>query len=159
MIPFGNDEPVCGMRLRFVLSAGASFATGACMRIGALVAALAMLTGCAVQPQGSLSSQAGTRCVSAAAISGRYVLPPDSIMFEMNGPVSYRNVLARPCPGLERLGQSAAIVFESSAGGQICAGDRVRLFDSRDRGPGRLATAPACQLGIFVPVPRRTPHS
>jgi hypothetical protein len=82
-------------------------------------------------------------------------MPPDSILFEMVGRVSYRNRLAARCSGLERLGQSAGILLEHSAGGLICAGDPVRLFDSRDTGPNRLAGAPTCRLGTFTAVPRR----
>ena len=124
------------------------------MKFGAFLLSIAALTGCAVQPTAPAAASRAERCVSAAAVSGRHVLPPDSIMFEMLGPVNYRNVLARPCPGLTRLGTSAAIVFETSTNGQICAGDRVRLFDSRASGPNRLRGAPVCELGWFVPLAR-----
>lgn len=122
------------------------------MRIIAFILWGAALTGCAVQPSGrSTSVGIAQRCLSAAAVSGRYVLAPDSIMFEMAGPKNYRNILARPCPGLVRLGPSAGIVFENSSDGQICAGDRVRLFDARGSGPSRMAGAPVCELGQFIP--------
>jgi hypothetical protein len=119
-----------------------------------LIPAIAVLTGCAVRPAVSAAPSGGERCMSAAAVSGRYVLPPDSIIFETLGPVNYRNILARPCVGLARLGRSAAIVFENSTGGRICAGDRVRLFDARDTGSRRLAEAPVCELGQFMPSAR-----
>ena len=126
------------------------------MRIAGLILSLAAMTACAAQPTlpAAPSATGAERCVWAAGVSGRYVLPPDSIMFEMLGPVNYRNVLARACPGLTRLGGSATIVFESSMGGQICAGDRVRLSDARDSGPNRLAGAQTCELGPFVPSTR-----
>lgn len=122
------------------------------MRSGLLILSLVVLTGCAAQPPARLAS--GTQqCLSAAAISGRYAVPPNSIMFDMIGRTNFRNDLATACPSLQRLGQSAAIVFDSSSGGQICSGDRVRLFDSRDMGPNRLAGAQICVLGPFIPVP------
>lgn len=71
----------------------------------------------------------------------------------MIGRTDIRNVVATPCLSLQRLGPSAAIVFDNSTGGQICNGDRVRLFDSRDTGPNRLAGAQICVLGPFIPVP------
>ncbi len=131
---------------------GSALTFASAMMFRAVIPCAAMLAGCTVQPASRVASVTGAeRCVSAGAVSGRYVLPPDAIMFEMLGPVNYRNVLARPCPGLARLGRSAAILFESSTNGQLCAGDRVRLFDARDTGPGRLAEAPVCELGQFIP--------
>lgn len=125
------------------------------MRFETLLAFAAVLAGCAVRPDGATVSPAGPRrCLSASAVSGRYVAAPDSIMFEVGGKLRYRNVLARPCPGLARLGGSAGILFESSTGGEICSGDPVRFFDSRDTGPNRLL-GPVCRLGAFVPSPRR----
>ena len=124
------------------------------MRSGLPILSLVLLAGCAAQPETRLASGA-RQCVSAAAISGRYAAPPDAIIFDMLGPTDFRNTVAGPCPSLQRLGPSAAIVFDNSTGGQICSGDRVRLFDSRDAGPNRLAGAQICILGPFVPAPAR----
>lgn len=123
------------------------------MRIGLFILSLVMLTGCAAQPNSRLASGA-RQCVSSAAISGRYALRPNSIMFEMTGPVDYRNTLATECRSLERLGSSAAMVFENSTPGQICSGDRVRLFDARGTGPDQLSGAAVCVLGPFMAVLR-----
>ena len=124
------------------------------MRLFATTAASLLLAACSVQPQPSLPAGA-KRCIPAASIVGRYVAPPGGIMFEMTGAPHFRNTLSRPCPGLDRLGSSAGIVFENSSGGQVCAGDRVRVFDARDLGPNRLNGAAACVLGPFVPVAAR----
>lgn len=123
------------------------------MRIGLFILSLVMLTGCAAQPDSRLASGA-RQCVSSAAISGRYPVPPNSITFEMTGPTDYRNTLPTQCRSLERLGQSAAMIFENSTPGQICSGDRVRLFDARGTGPIGLRGAEVCVLGPFIAVPR-----
>jgi hypothetical protein len=75
-------------------------------------------------------------------------------MFEVAGPLNYRNALAQECRGLERLGSSAEFVFENPQGGQLCRGDRVRVLDSRDTSPIRIQAATLCILGDFVAVPR-----
>jgi hypothetical protein len=93
-------------------------------------------------------------CLSAGSISGRHADGPNAILFETAGGVNYLNALAGECRSLNRLGASAAFVFESGTGGQLCQGDRVRIVDSRDANPARFQMAEICVLGGFIPVPR-----
>lgn len=87
-------------------------------------------------------------CISLANIGGRRVVAPDTLLFEMAGPVNFRNRLATHCPPTVRLGPSATVVFLNPQGGQICTGDRVRIVDFAEN----IATSPECLVGPFEPV-------
>lgn len=105
---------------------------------------------CVPLPQ-TAAQTAGASCISLASVGGRRVIGRDTLLFEMVGPVNYRNELAGRCPATERLGPTATIVLLDPQGGQICAGDRVRVIDAAtDRG----VAAPTCRLGRFTPAAR-----
>ena len=119
------------------------------------VAALAVASCTAAPPPQQAAAVPGARsCLSLDQVSGRYTAPPNSVIFETVGPVIYRNDLASRCPGIERLGASAAIAFDTGPGGQVCRGDRIRIFDPIESRATGIASNPACVLGDFIPIAR-----
>jgi len=122
--------------------------------LGVTVLLAGALLGCAAPaPQPNASVAGARQCIPASQVSGRYVDPPNAILIEA-GRVNYRSELRAGCPEAARLGGVGSIVFETSTGGQICRGDRVRIFDPRDANPARVSSASVCVLGPFVPIPR-----
>ena len=93
----------------------------------------------------------GVSCISLASVAGRRVVGADTLLFETAGPNDYRNRLASHCPATQRIGTSASVALLDVQGSQLCAGDRVRIFDPLE---DRVAAAPTCRLGNFEPVPR-----
>jgi hypothetical protein len=73
----------------------------------------------------------------------------------MVGGVTYRNHLAQVCPGMDRLGSSAAIdSINRGEGAQLCRGDRIRVYDAAEIKATDAAQAPTCVLGDFVALTR-----
>ena len=113
------------------------------------------LAGCAAQaPTGQAAAAPATAkdCLVISQISGRRAEPPNSVTFEMVGPVNYRNDLVGECPGLARLGSQAVIEFANPFGGQICRNDHIRVFDPIEARATGARSAPLCRLGPFVPL-------
>jgi hypothetical protein len=128
------------------------------MKTALPILATAALAACSAQPppprQVAAAAAAGAQdCISTNQIAGRHVLPPNSVMFEVVGPVNYRNDLIGECPGLARLGSTGAIEFENPMGGRLCRNDRIRIFDPIGARATGVRSFPACRLGTFVPVP------
>ena len=118
----------------------------------------ATLIGCTAAPpppgQQAMAMPPGAQnCIPLSQIAGRRVEPPNSVMFEVAGPVNYRNDLIGECPGLARLGSTAAIEFVNPTGSQICRDDRIRVFDPVEAKATGIRGEPVCRLGAFIPVP------
>lgn len=116
-----------------------------------------ILVGCTSEPPKQPAADAAVAgaqsCILLNQVAGRRVMPPNSIMFVVAGPVNYRNDLMDDCPGIARLGSGAAIEFDNPTGRRICRGDRVRVFDPTEARVGGIRSVPVCRLGNFVPVP------
>lgn len=109
-------------------------------------------TGAAVQPVAT--STAGVSCISLTQVAGRRAVA-DGVLFELVGRTNYLNRLRGECPFLARLGSTATIsVAGGGEGGQLCSGDRVRIFDPVEVAGRTIAGVPTCVLSEFVPVPR-----
>jgi hypothetical protein len=91
-------------------------------------------------------------CIPIDQIVARRVAGPGAVEFDVVGK-TYRNDLASSCPGLARLGTSAAIAVTTGAEtGMLCAGDRVKIFDPVEIKSTGLRNYPFCQLGKFTEV-------
>ncbi|WP_294173367.1 hypothetical protein [uncultured Sphingomonas sp.] len=89
-------------------------------------------------------------------VAGRRAVGPGTVLFETVGPTNYVNQLRGRCPSLARLGSTATIsVASGGQAGQLCSGDRIRVFDPVELGGGRLESYPTCVLGRFVAQPVR----
>ncbi|HEY1607482.1 MAG TPA: hypothetical protein VGF77_17990 [Allosphingosinicella sp.] len=92
------------------------------------------------------------RCIDPHQIVARHAEPPNAIVFEMAGGITYRNDLIGACPGAARA-TSASIVQIQPDSGNLCTNDHVSVYDPVEtRGTGATAR---CRLGAFVPIPTR----
>ena len=115
------------------------------------------MTGCGnpPAPPGQVSA-ASSRCIATSQIAGRRVVAPTTLQFEMIGPVDYINDVGAGCPATARLGSAATIsIVSGGEGGQLCRGDRVRIFDPVEAKATGLAAEPQCVLGNFTPIRRQ----
>lgn len=125
------------------------------MRNADLFLSVALLaTGCAPEPREPESltgaAAAPVECVNLDQIVSRRPAANGSILFEVAGGRIYRNELPGRCVGVERAGPSHIVEVEAT-GGQLCRGDRIRVYDpieARNIGPGAF---PQCRLGSFLP--------
>lgn len=113
-----------------------------------------LLTGCTAKPpepgRAIRTAGAPVECLNLDQIVSRRPSGEGSILFEMTGGRAYRNDLPGRCPGLKRAGPSHIVEVEAT-GGQLCRGDRVRVYDPIEaRNIGRGAF-PQCRLGPFTP--------
>ncbi|HYE28409.1 MAG TPA: DUF6491 family protein [Allosphingosinicella sp.] len=113
-----------------------------------------LLAGCTTEPQAperlTRAARAPVECINLDQIVSRRPSGDRSILFEMTGGRVYRNALPGRCPGLERAGPSHIVEVEAT-GGQLCRGDRIRVYDpleARNIGSGAF---PQCRLGVFTP--------
>jgi hypothetical protein len=117
-----------------------------------------ILIGCTAEPPKQATADAsapgGKSCISLDQIVGKHIVPPNAIMFEVVGPVNFRNELMDDCPGLTRLGSTAAVEYDNPLSKLVCKGDRVRIFDPIEARTGGIRASLVCRLGTFVPVPR-----
>ena len=87
------------------------------------------LAACSAQPgAGPVASpqQAHLECIDLSQVTGRHVLPPASVVFEMSGGMAYRNDLQGTCPGAARADASAIVQTETQST-QLCRNDRIRI--------------------------------
>ncbi len=127
------------------------------MRVLAACLAAASLQACTGAPVDEHArSGAGLSCISLTQVAGRRAVGPGTVLFETVGPTNYVNQLRGRCPSLARLGSTATIsVASGGQAGQLCSGDRIRVFDPVELGGGRLESYPTCVLGRFVAQPVR----
>jgi hypothetical protein len=128
------------------------------MKAAFLISTLGLGACTAAPPPASRPAQAAaatTRCISSDQIAGRHLDGPGTLEFEMVGGVTYRNQLAQVCPGMDRLGSSAAIdSINRGEGAQLCRGDRIRVYDAAEIKATDAAKAPTCVLGDFIALTR-----
>ena len=84
-------------------------------------------------------------CVSTSPDQNLHVVDSRTVAYGC-GRTIYVNQLPAACPALS---QFNTLIVES-LGGQYCRGDRVRGLE-----PGRIIPGPSCNLGDWVPYPRR----
>jgi hypothetical protein len=119
--------------------------------------ALLMFAGvcaCNAQPNPAAplaAAGAQVNCIDLKQVSGRRVLPPSAVLFEMTG-VAYRNDLQGSCPSAARADPSAIIQTESQST-QLCRDDRVRIYDPVEAQATGARSFPECRLGAFTAVP------
>jgi len=107
-------------------------------------------------PPQQAAAAGGVSCIISDQIVGRRLASPTAVDFDVLGGTTYRNELARACPGLERLGASAIVAVTGGADpGRLCAGDRVQIFDPVEVKATGLRGYPCCQLGKFTAMPTR----
>ena len=114
------------------------------------------LHGCAQAPADQLTSggAAALSCITLTQVAGRRAVGPGTVLFSTVGPTNYVNQLRGRCPPLERLGSTATISVASGGhGGQLCSGDRIRVFDPVEVVGTRLESYPTCVLGRFIAQP------
>lgn len=122
-------------------------------RLASMPIVAALVASCQpVEPVAPVVGQS-VQCIALDRVGGRRVVE-GGILFEMTGPVDYRNALAGACPGLARLGTSGSVSIVSAQGSQLCRGDRIRIADPVETAATGLRGYPTCVLGDFVPVGR-----
>ena len=75
------------------------------------------------------------------------------MLFETLGTTNYVNQLRGQCPPLVGLASTATISVASGEGGQLCSGDRIRVFDPAEQQGRQVTGDPTCVLGKFVSEP------
>lgn len=110
---------------------------------------------CSAQPSAPPPlAQAGAQvnCIDLTTVSGRHVLPPNAVVFDTVGGISYRNDLVGTCPSAARADPSAIIQTESQSP-RLCRDDRIRIYDPVDARATGASSFPVCRLGSFTAVP------
>ena len=92
-------------------------------------------------------------CIPLDQVIARRTVGSNAVEFDMIGGVTYRNEFEKACPGIERLGSSAAIAITNAETGTLCAGDRVKIFDPAEIKATGLRNDPFCRLGSFAVSP------
>lgn len=116
----------------------------------ALVTLALSIGACSAPAPVAQTSAASLRCIPLNQVAGRRV-EGNGVAFEMLDGAVYHNGLGGHCPGVERLGSLAAIsVVSGGEGGQLCAGDRIRVADPVEARATGLASYPVCLLGDFT---------
>lgn len=112
------------------------------------------LAGCSAQPSASppLAEASGqVNCIDLAQVSGRRVVAPNAVEFEMVGGLTYRNELQGSCPSAAR-GDPSAIIQTESQSTRICRDDRIRIYDPVEARATGASSFPVCRLGSFTAV-------
>jgi hypothetical protein len=116
------------------------------------------LAGCNAQPPGpppaALTAGARTNCIDLKQVIAKHALAPNSVLFEMNGGISYRNDLQGVCPGIARANGSEIIQTESQSA-QLCVNDSIRVYDPIEAKATGAHSFAKCRLGAFTAVPTR----
>jgi hypothetical protein len=86
-------------------------------------------------------------CVSISRIRDTDIIDDESILFYMAGRRVYRNVLDRPCQGLERAGR----FMYRTRSSQLCNSDTVQALQYWGQ---RISPGMTCFLGEFYPITR-----
>jgi hypothetical protein len=120
---------------------------------------LAGLSACSAQPTSApppplVAAGAQVNCIDLKQVTGRHVLPPSAVLFDMVGAVSYRNDLQGSCPSAARADPSAIIQTESQST-QLCRDDRIRIYDPVEAKATGARSFPECRIGAFTAVPTR----
>lgn len=119
----------------------------------ALVTLALLIVGCSAPAPVAQTSAASLRCIQLDQVAGRRV-QGNAVAFEVLNGAVYQNGLGGHCPGLERLGSTASIsVTSGGEGGQLCAGDRIRVADPVEAAATGLASYPECVLADFTLAP------
>jgi hypothetical protein len=117
------------------------------------------IAGCSVQPSAPpppATAAAGgrTSCIDLKQVIAKHALAPNSVLFEMNGGISYRNDLQGTCPGIARANGSEIIQTESQSA-QLCVNDSIRVYDPIEARATGARSFAKCRLGLFTAVPNR----
>lgn len=103
-------------------------------------------------PAGPLGAQVS--CIDLKQVVARHVLPPDSVLFEMSGGITYRTDLVGGCPSAARA-DANSIVQTESQGTQLCQNDHIRIYDPVEAKATGSGAFPQCRVGRFIAVPNR----
>jgi len=103
-------------------------------------------------PAGPMGAQVS--CIDLKQVVARHVLPPDSVLFEMSGGISYRTDLVGGCPSAARA-DANSIVQTESQGTQLCQNDHIRIYDPVEAKATGTGAFPQCRVGRFTAVPNR----
>jgi hypothetical protein len=116
------------------------------------------LAGCSAQPPGpppaAVALGARTSCIDLKQVIAKHPIAPNSVVFELAGPISYRNDLQGECPGLLRANASQIIQTESQSP-QLCVNDTIRVYDPVEATATGARSFAKCRLGYFTVVPTR----
>ena len=134
--------------------------------IGAIVASLLVLAGCAVSPEEERKRQEmeadiddilsqhvdpdeygeATDCLSEARVRTYHSLGDRHLLFKGKQGQLWVNVLRTRCPGLDR---NSVLVMRPNLPGRLCDMDRFRAADRVGSG---VAGGASCSLGEFKPI-------
>jgi hypothetical protein len=114
---------------------------------------LACVGGCTAQPPPpppAVAVGGPVNCIDLQQVTGRRVLAPNAVLFDVPGGISYRAELqsgcvAHPDPSL--------IVQTDSRSGRLCRDDRVRIYDPVEAKATGSGPYPQCRVIGFTPVP------
>ena len=120
------------------------------------IAALGLAACTAQPPPPPPSAQMGAQasCIDLKQVVARHVLPPDSVLFEMSGGITYRTDLVGGCPSAARA-DANSIVQTESQGTQLCENDHIRIYDPVEAKATGSGAFPQCRVGRFIAVPSR----
>ena len=110
---------------------------------------------CNAQPRAApplADASAPVNCIDLATVSGRRVLPPNAVVFDTVGGITYRNDLQGTCPSATRADASAIIQTESQSP-RLCRDDRIRIYDPVEAKATGASSFPVCRLGSFTAIP------
>ena len=120
------------------------------------IAALGLAACTAQPPPPPPAAQMGAQasCIDLKQVVARHVLPPDSVLFEMSGGITYRTDLVGGCPSAARA-DANSIVQTESQGTQLCENDHIRIYDPVEAKATGSGAFPQCRVGRFIAVPSR----
>jgi hypothetical protein len=93
-------------------------------------------------------------CIDLKQVVARHVLPPDSVLFEMSGGITYRTDLVGGCPSAARA-DANSIVQTESQGTHLCENDHIRIYDPVEARATGSGAFPQCRVGRFTAVASR----
>jgi hypothetical protein len=120
------------------------------------IAALGLAACTAQPPAPPPAAQMGAQasCIDLKQVVARHVLPPDSVLFEMSGGITYRTDLVGGCPSAARA-DANSIVQTESQGTQLCENDHIRIYDPVEAKATGSGAFPQCRVGRFMAMPSR----
>ena len=123
-----------------------------------LVLLSAGLGACSAQPTSAppplAAAGSQVNCIDLQQVSGRRVVPPSAVEFDMVGGISYRNDFQGSCPSAARADASTIIQTESQST-RLCRDDRVRVYDPVEARTTGARSFAVCRLGAFTAIPMR----
>jgi hypothetical protein len=114
---------------------------------------LIALAACTAQPpRAPIVAQGGPSCIDLRQVTGRRVIPPSAVLFDVPGPVSYRAELEGRCAARAQVNGSEIVQTETQTT-HLCRDDRVRIYDPVEAKATGPRSFPECRIISITPVP------